>query len=80
MLFSVILAGFDNLTIKFTTRFLLPLSFFLFYNLENVQLGQLKLDSIGEKTRKLYFLVVKNVISCFSVSAVLYYSSLSDTF
>ena len=80
MLFSVILAGFDNLTIKFTTRFLLPLSFLLFYNLENVQLGQLKLDSIGEKTRKLYFLVVKNVISCFSVSAVLYYSSLSDTF
>ena len=80
MLFSVIVAGFDNLTIKFTTRFLLPLSFLLFYNLENVQLGQLKLDSIGEKTRKLYFLVVKNVISCFSVSAVLYYSSLSDTF
>ena len=80
MLFSVILAGFDNLTIKFTTRFLLPLSFLLFYNLENVQLGQLKLDSIREKTRKLYFLVVKNVISCFSVSAVLYYSSLSDTF
>ena len=80
MLFSVIVAGFDNLTIKFTTRILLPLSFLLFYNLENVQLGQLKLDSIGEKTRKLYFLVVKNVISCFSVSAVLYYSSLSDTF